>query len=778
MDISDGLNALRDLIGASDEGLMKNEAQTRFSIIDSLITDCLGWSKDNIAVEKHENGNGYTDYELGRPRSVIWEAKKEGAVFELPAGSLKSRKVPIASLCLVSLEAKEAIEQAQGYCARRGVQIAVVTNGHQLIAYLATRHDGIDPLTGKALVFGSLDDLKDNFKLAWQMLSYEGIQEKKIIRYLSSGQISIPNKPSARVNDYPKARISSDLQANLRQLSELLIQDIVESQELEEVFLRNCYSESGALSHYALLSKTILDARYSAMFSQAESSPKISPVTKGRKSGIATDLMSEAMSKRPIVLIGDVGVGKTSFVKNLIYVEAKEALKNSLYVYIDLGSKAAMARSLKTYVLNEIETQLLDRYKVDVREYIFLKGVYASDISRFSSSLWGLKKESNPDVYESKLIEMLEEKISNKDEHLKRSFFHLSNARRQQVIVFLDNADQRDFDIQQEAFIISQELAKDWNAFVFVSVRPQTFYKSKRSGALTAYPHKVFTISPPRIDLVVEKRLQFALDMAEGRLPIELYEYVKLNSRSLAIFLKVLIRSLSENKDINEFLVNITGGNVRAVLELVTGFIGNPGVDSEKVIKEIEEGREYLIPIHEFIKSALFGDYFYYHSDISIAFNLFDVSSPDQNEHFLCPMILSYLNIDGAHKDNDGFCKFPSVLLEMQNASFIQHQIEAALRRLTNKKLVEASQRVTFEEDESGLVGEIPESFRITSVGAYHLLKWMNAFSYLDAILVDTPIFDVEAGNKILEKIEFSGIEERYRRAVLFRDYESVNPTV
>ena len=52
----------------------------------------------------------------------------------------------------VSPEASEAIKQAQDYCSSRGVQFAVVFNGHQLIAFLAVRFDGVAPLDGKCLV--------------------------------------------------------------------------------------------------------------------------------------------------------------------------------------------------------------------------------------------------------------------------------------------------------------------------------------------------------------------------------------------------------------------------------------------------------------------------------------------------------------------------------------------------------------------------------------------------------------------------------------------------
>lgn len=133
-------------------------------------------------------------------------------------------------------------------------------------------------------------------------------------------------------------------------------------------------------------------------------------------------------------------------------------------------------------------------------------------------------RETNREKYEEKQLEMLADKINLKDEHIKNSITHISNQTKRQVIICLDNADQRDFDTQQRAFVISQELAKEWNSLVFISVRPQTFFKSKSSGALTAYPHKVFTIAPPRIDQVLDKRLQLL-----SKCPREKYLWNRLN---------------------------------------------------------------------------------------------------------------------------------------------------------------------------------------------------------------------------------------------------------
>jgi hypothetical protein len=151
--------------------------------------------------------------------------------------------------------------------------------------------------------------------------------------------------------------------------------------------------------------------------------------------------------------------------------------------------------------------------------------------------------------------------------------------------------------------------------------------------------------------------------------------------------------------------------------------------------------------------------------------NVFDVSSPDRREHFLVLIMLSFLNNDGHHKDRDGFCATGKLVGELQNVGFTSKQIEAALRKTTNKKLIETSQRLTFEEDESGLIGEMPSSFRITSVGAYHLKRWCGTFTYLDAMVFDTPIFDNETFDSMLRKVESLRIEDRYDRSKLFKNY-------
>jgi hypothetical protein len=224
---------------------------------------------------------------------------------------------------------KAAVEQVQRYCAANGVEFAAVCNGPQLIAFIGVRI-GEPPLSGKALTIHDLEGLLSEFPLLWNNLSPDGIGERRLYRLLTSGTTAtLPPKLSSRLVIFPKVRSQSKLQANLRAFSEFLIEDVVQAEELEKQFYEECYCDTGALSRDALLSKNILAGRYAALFPAHERAPRLHTVdtnSEGRRV-FTDDVMQEALARRPIVLLGDVGVGKTSFIKNLILRKAYDEIR-------------------------------------------------------------------------------------------------------------------------------------------------------------------------------------------------------------------------------------------------------------------------------------------------------------------------------------------------------------------------------------------------------------------------------------------------------------------
>src|ERR1035441_119175 len=287
-----------------------------------------------------------------------------------------------------------------------------------------------------------------------------------------------PEKPSASFYGYPGYKNRNPVAAELQILGGMFLEDILHQPEIESEFLRECYTPSGTLSQYALVSKEILAARYS-IFLEDEAEATLQPAR--TKSGVAEELTADvfaaSITKRPVILLGDVGVGKTIFTRHFIKVEATDILSDAFVIYIDFGSKPALASNLNQYVLGEFQRQLLDEYGQDIRENGFVRSVYRPELQRFATGIYKDLKESDPSQYAAKELDLTPGLIDDGNEHLKRSLEHFSKAQRKQTVVFLDNVDQRPFSFQEEVFLISQSLASDWHLACFIALRPETFYR-------------------------------------------------------------------------------------------------------------------------------------------------------------------------------------------------------------------------------------------------------------------------------------------------------------
>lgn len=110
---------------------------------------------------------------------VILEAKKDSRKLELqPRTSGKSFRLngPI----FTSATIKEGIEQAIRYCGQKNAELACVTNGFEWLIFRGSRlGDGQDTLSGTAFVYGSLEEIKNNFAQFYDLLSFESVNEFK-----------------------------------------------------------------------------------------------------------------------------------------------------------------------------------------------------------------------------------------------------------------------------------------------------------------------------------------------------------------------------------------------------------------------------------------------------------------------------------------------------------------------------------------------------------------------------------------------------------------------
>ncbi|GAA5627295.1 hypothetical protein Brsp05_02582 [Brucella sp. NBRC 12953] len=749
-----------------------NEAQNRFQFIDRLLIECLGWDQNNIKVEVIDDAGGRSDYHLGQPIRAVLEAKREARTFDFLPGVKpgQARKLrPLVEGCPIL---DSAVKQVVPYCAMNGAQVAVVCNGPQMVIFQSQIH-GMSPLDGEAFIFNGLHQYRDNFSLLWKLLSPEGVAENRAYRDLTNiRNPRVPPKAITSIGDPMAYRYRSDFQENLRALASVLLDSVEDNNEVKSDFYRECYVPMDANNRHLLLSKNIIDARYRRVSDNGISPAKLNTKVIEGKVSVDDALVTGSFGRKPIVVIGDVGVGKTSFFENLFEQLDEKQKKLTYYLHINLGEQATLSKDVKTFILSRLPDILKSHYGVNIDDLGLVKKIYKDELDDFDRSVSGALKDVSIVEYEREKIKFLQEKMADRGRHIQLSFSFLSKRQNKQIIIVIDNADQRSFEVQQEAFLIAQELSSEQSALVFVALRPSTFYQSKLTGALSGYKNRVLTISPPPADEVIRKRVTFAVRIAEGKTAAPVLSGVHLNIQSIVLFLTASLRSIKSNPRIQMFLSNITGGNTRLIIELFTGFCGSPNVESERIVSIEREQGNYQVPLHEFTKHALLGEYAHFNPVSSlVGFNLYDVSLPDPREHFLSTLIVAYISSPMGRKDNDGFVTGEEILIEMVRQNFVDEQIRFALRRLAKKRLIETPhghyRELSVPDD------EIPDKFqfRATSIGLYHIRQWAGSFAFLDATSIDTPVFDEDVRNIIFDNSNSFSISDRYKRADSFKQY-------
>jgi hypothetical protein len=739
----------------------RNEATTRLHLVNALIYDVLAWPKGAVVAEESHAGK-YADYSVGRPATrLILEAKREGAYFDLPVG-VGPGVMDLATLFSTSSEFEAAARQVLDYCQERGVPLAAVTNGHQLVAFLASRQDAVPPLTGRALVFDSFEGMQTAFVDLWNNLSPDGMEAHTIHATLGDAVVSTPPaKLSARIPDYPGFWVRNRIQTELKILADLVLEDIPRAPELEEEFLRECYSSTNTLSEYALVSREILEARYTAL-TAIESEATLTPARQGDElsPALTMDVAAGSLGRRPLVLLGDVGVGKSMFIQHFMRIDAKAVLAQSIVLSINFGGEATLAEDLKTYVMESFIDQLRG-YDIDVEADRFVRNVYKAELRSFANSPAGRIKKSNPQEFELREIGLLERKMGVRDRHLEASLRYASRSMKRQIIVFLDNIDQRDVDFQEQVFLIGQNLAETWPATVFLSLRPDTFYRSRNVGSLTAYQPRVFTIDPPEVKRVIDKRLQFCAGLVNdpGMRHQLMPQGLDQQAATLGTYLDILARSFEHRPELVEFVENLSGGNVREALGFLNTFAGSGHVNTRKILDIEATDGNYVIPLHEFVRAIIFGDHQYFDPMASPVANVLEISTSDGREHFLLTLLLVHIERAGEVGRREGFVGIDEIMEFGQSLGYAPAQVEFALRHGVDKRLLQTGPH---------RADELSRRYRITSVGAYTYKKLLPTFIYVDAVVVDTPVVDKRAADEIAHCRE---VEDRLIRAERFVSY-------
>jgi hypothetical protein len=734
-----------------------NEATTRLRAIDTVLFDVLKWDKTKVETEKYCREVGYSDYAFrqGESLCLILEAKKEGQTFVIPDKQLGDRAIGFGFLEAECPAAGKGLRQACGYAASEGARYVAISNGSQWLLALAFVQG--QPIENRSvLVFQSVEDILARFSRFWECFSPDGIYSNRAASLLlESRKAPAPAKLSARITGYP---VPASRNAVVNELEVVigLVWDQMDADEHEARFLRECYIKPVA---------SLDNLDQAREFIQQRNNTDVLVTSEAHSITDLPDLIIKYRAEKPVIILGRIGHGKSTFLRYLRLVAAPAELKKYIQLDIDFLDRPENPRQVSDFVYRQIDEQLRTRYSIDTDEDGVVRSALRGDLQRFKGSATGKLYADDPMAYAKAELEKILELQRNRHEYLAKVNFHLVKSAGHSLAIFFDNLDRRIDSIQEEAFLRASAIARDWACLVFVCLRPGTFYRSREGGILDTVAPKTLTVVPPRTDVLLRKRLQYAARIARGEEPLApgrapTSPTMSIHLPSTAEVLECAAESFYRQADLRSLFDAVANGNVRDLLRYVRAALTSDHLNTTKIIEKLADNG-YRLSVHEMLRALLFGNSMHYYPDGSICVNVFDIVRADPIEHFSRVLALDCLNRIPKTAPDFGYIRLEELAQYLCQIGYSHEHAIATLEYLYVKRCCEAD---LPDEPWSESISTI----RITSLGEYHVNELVCRFNYYDAVVVDTPIIDDNVRARISDVFPIRDRLERGREFVRY----------
>lgn len=747
----------------------ESEAQTRFDIIDRVIKEILQWKYGQISVEPHTKGerSGFIDYILSAgDTKIIIEAKKVGLAFPSPT---KRKRLKLSGQILGKGEISKALKQAEDYALNEDADIVMVTNGECWCFY------PIEKGKDKDLIYATLlFPFQDN------------IDAEELFNYFAVGNVenhSLDNlttkKPIVINNRLNTIIDNSDYRIGRNNIINHVMPALDKATLSEEMFsnkdvLEKCYVSTDSRTKFDKTLNMHL-TQYKPNF--IKPATKITRKTKKDELSKEIKKVSASVLSSPVTLvIGSVGSGKSTYLKHFELVKGKELLENESahWIYLDMekmgrdgNPRSFIYESLKEYLVKEHPENPIDYNNV-------IKPAYQEEFNNLARGPYALIANDRR-KFDEKKLELIDLDYQATEPYVNKVFKYLSSIRL--CVIVIDNVDlYEDDELETSVFSEAVSISKQIKSHILVSIRDTTFIKHKNDSIFNAYELKKLWINPPSFNEVLSRRLNYSKLILKGKsADIELSNGAVLKVDDLSIFFSIVQESLL-NEENGQLLGYLSDRNPRKGINLVRNFLTSGHIQADKAINNYINGEaNFIFPYHEVFKGSILGSWKYFKENRAEGVNLFDSKLGSNSLQLLRLYILKFLHM----KSSYGVSEVPlsDIIEVISKLSVSEDLINNTLEHLKKNSLIHSN-------DDDINTNSI---YNITLSGGYYVTIMAKKIVYLETIMYDTNIFDLEYWEKLkASTIEIENsysmiprLELRKERMIYFMEYlEAIEKTV
>lgn len=573
------------------------ESDTRLKIIDRMLIEVLGWTRDEIRTEKR-SGEGYADYVCsltGKARLIV-EAKRDGRALGCEAKHAGGH-YKLSGATFRNQAADEGIKQAITYCGINNAELACVTNGREWVIFRGSRvGDGMNTLEGMAFVIPGLADLDKKFELFYTLLSKECVKQYTYRPHFQEAEgqpirTSIFSK-ALRPQGSARMKTSSTLPADLDRTMGLFFKRL--GGEDDEEIVRECFVETPE--------SRLADSR---LIKIAESiSGQIRPLDTSQGTALTEVIQRtyDSKSREFVLVVGTKGSGKSTFIRRFFTtVLPQRVAEKCTSVTIDLGTNTGDVRSVAAWLDKQLLSGTERTLFPESPSYKELKGMFYDEYRRMSKGPLAALYESDHLQFEIEFGRHIDAiRRDEPHQYIRGLLRHVLNSRNSLPVIILDNADHFDIEFQQAVYQYARSVYELVSCLVIMPITDRTSWQLSKHGALQSFEHVSLFLPTPQTGEVIRKRILFLQSKItdDGRHSESDYfvkKGVSLSVRDLNGFARTLQRIFIDTPNTSSMIGDLANYDVRRTLDLVRKTVSSPHLPVGELISAYVTGQSTSI---------------------------------------------------------------------------------------------------------------------------------------------------------------------------------------
>ena len=608
---------------------IETEQDTRFQVIDRMLTEVMGWQHSDVRTEPH-GPSGYADYLLSRDKDnrncLVIEAKRQGKIL------VDTQNPKLANYKLGGPALKSAgggIRQARQYCSDHGVCFAALTTGFEWIFFIALRTDGISPLEGTAIVFPTLDSISENFATFHDLLSKSGFGQELIrVRLQEAEGLEVTHSDEMYSVAQPD-------QIRLLQKSNMAV-------DLDHVF-NEFFSTMSGENDPEMLAKCFVETRESR---QADTTldkitrtltNRIKLVVGYHGNTLARHIEVAVESRRGefVLIVGNKGAGKSTFIDRFFRLVLDRQLREQcLVARIDLADSTGDPDAVNSWIVSQLkaalEQELFETYGPSYEE---LQGVFWREYNRRRKGEYKFLYESDRNQFKINFGKYVDDLVNQHPyEYVIALLKHAVSGRQLMPCLIFDNTDHFPQQYQEKVFQVAQSFSRSALSFVICPITDRTIWRLSKQGPLQSYVTTQFYLPVPSTKDVLSKRIDFIKDkLVKDQAQSGNYFFqkgIRLNISDIQAFAFCVEEIFIKTEYLGRIVGWLANHDIRRGLQIAQRIITSPILNIEDLVKLYLTEQRTSIDERKIRQALILGNYNrFVQDDSDFVLNLFQVSN-------------------------------------------------------------------------------------------------------------------------------------------------------